>query len=442
MATEISKVVDVTVSSSTRPISVASFSKALFIAKHNVFTERWREYTSSASAEADGFDSNSPVVQYLEGAFGGRQAPNSVVVGRVEITDVDLTIGDVAEDDVFSLTVKVGDSETDITYTADGTDTSSTVATELTTLLDAITGVGASAATNVVTITPDDVDVSLSIYEITSNITAQYNATETYSTAWAAIKQVLTTDTFFLGVDSKANADVIEAFDIAQAEDMFVTVATGDTDSYDSTSTTDIGAVLKNNNYENGLVMYNTLAATSYRPAGSIIGEWAATNAGTVTLNGIDLVGVPSDNLSETQQSVLDSKNINYQVSIAGSGFFFNGNCPNGEFADLVRFKLWLKARVGEAVFALLKRKNASTGTRILYTTGGQLIIEQTIAEPLDLAYTLGATTLDDDGNKYIIVIPDQTANDQASRILNNVEFEVVYAGAIHKVIIRGYVTL
>lgn len=442
----INDIVDITVSSSTRPTSTASFSNALFIASHNVFTERSRVYTSANSAISDGFDANSPVVQFLTGCFQGSQKPNNVIVGRRALSTITMSVDSVSEDEVYQLSVKVGTTVTAISYIATGVDTTSTVATSVAALIDAVTGVGAAAVGDVITLAPDVLTTPFTVYNITDNFTTSYvaNAGETYTAAYTAISETLSTDAFFLAGDTRDEDDVQELFDIAASEKLFAVTASSDVNTYNSGDASNIAYYLNLNAYERGLGFFSAEAATSYAPEGALIGSWAATNPGTVTLHGSDLVGIAADTLTDSQSSVLASRKFNYYTTVRGVGnFFWNGFVPNGEFADLVRFKLWLEARVQESVATLFKNRTASTGGKIPYNADGEAAVEGAISEVLELAYTRGATSLDDKGRKYVITFPDtQLSTDKANRLLNDVEFSVVYSNAVHKVIIRGYVTL
>ena len=443
---DISNIVDVNVSLQTRSINTASFSNALFIASHNVFQERNRIYQSATAAMDDGFDADSPVVTFLTNCFAGSQSPNQVIIGRRLLDSLDLQVLSASEDEEYAVTVKVGDTVTVVTYTALVSDTPSTVATALQGLIDAVSGVTATVATDTVTCTPDVITTNFTVYNLSDNIGQTYvgDAGEDYTAAWTAIKPTLTVDAFFLCIDSHDPTDVDDIFSLASTESLFAISSSQDPDILDSTSTSDIAYTLASKAYQNGLLMYHTQADSAY-PEGAIVGTWAGTNAGTVTLHGSDLVGISTDVISDTQANNIIAKNCNFYTSLAGTPWFWNGYVPDGNFADTIRFALWLEARVAESVFGLLKRKNASTNSKVPYNEIGFEMIRLAISEVLELAYARGATTAFKDASRYLISIPERTdipTNDRANRLLPDVQFDVIYSSAVHSVIIRGNVTI
>ena len=443
---DISNIVDVNVSLQTRNINTASFSNALFIASHNVFQERFRIYQSASSAIDDGFDSDSPVVTFLTNCFAGTQSPSQVIIGRRLLDSIDLQVLSASEDEDYSVTVKVGDDITIVTYTALVTDTPATVATALQGLITAVSGVTATVATDTVTCTPDVITTNFTVYNVSDNIGVTYvgDAGEDYPAAWAAIKPELTIDAFFFCIDSHDPTDVDDIFSTASTEGLFAITSSQDVNIKDSASTSDIAYTLASKAYQNGLIMYHDNADTEY-PEGAIVGTWAGTQAGTVTLHGADLIGITTNTITDTEAANIAAKNCNYYTSLAGTSWFWNGYVPDGNFADTIRFALWLEARVAESVFGLLKRKNASTNSKVPYNEIGFDMIRGAISEVLELAYARGATTAFEDASRYLISIPNRTdipTNDRANRLLPDVQFDVIYSSAVHTVIIRGNVTI
>ena len=443
---EISSIVNVNVSPATRPIATANFSIPLFLSTHNVFTERARAYTSVAEATQDGFDTQHPVVKFLSGIYNGGFPPSKVWVGRKLLESISIVPNVAVDDTTYSFKIYVGGTETVISIDSGTSATLDSIATALVAAMSGVAGVTVTDDTGSLTITPTDIDAVLTVYDITSNLGAIYttDSSESWTTCYNAVRTYLTEDYLFLGCDSHAKADQEELFGLASSNDDFYVTTSGASEILDPADSTDIMSEMKALSYQKGMVMYHSQADTYY-PEGAIIGAWAGTDAGTTTIHGRTLVGVPTDDLSETQVSTIQAKNGSSYVEIAGGGFLLDGFVPDGNFCDTIRFSLWLESRVAESVFGLIKRKS-DTGRKVPFNNIGIAMVRQAIAEPLDLAASRGATTKDEEtGEFYTIITPTRLEvpeNDRANRFLPDVEFYVIYSSAIHRCKINGTVSI
>lgn len=112
-----------------------------------------------------------------------------------------------------------------------------------------------------------------------------------------------------------------------------------------------------------------------------------------------------------------------------------------------------MKARIGESLFGLLKRKSDQLD-KVSFTSIGFETIKQTIYDnPIRIGINRGAIVNEiataSDGTvtdlRPVIFIPelgDVPAGDIASRVLNDVVVEVVYASPIHYVTLKIGVVL
>ena len=91
-----------------------------------------------------------------------------------------------------------------------------------------------------------------------------------------------------------------------------------------------------------------------------------------------------------------------------------------------------------EDVFGLLKRKS-DAGQKISYTDAGILMIAGVMEKRLAEAVTRGFLSEFSISPPFIEDIPD---NDKANRTLADIPFTATLAGAIHKITIRGYVSV
>lgn len=438
----ISDIVDVTVSLDTTSSSSANFNIPLIIATHQVFTSRYAIYTSASSMLEDGFSSDSAAYQMALLIFEGSQAPEEVIVGRRVMGSIVITLDDLVEGDDYYFTVQIGSSASTVSYTAVAdSDGDVSAETTLAALADAyadIDGIGNySYSASDMTLTLD-VPSTTEIFNVSSigdDMSLSFEAGEENMTeAYTNITSALSTSFFFILADSHDSDEVLELAAQAEADDYFYVTSTSDENCGDSTSTTDIMYTLSDQSYENCLVMYHEDADTDY-PEAALIGAWAATNPGTTTLHGKTLTGISTSDVDATFRSAVQAKHGCTYPDSPADGFFLDGFVPDGNFADTIRFALWVKARIGESVFNLIKNKS-DAGSKVPYNSTGFTMVQTAIEEPLNIANNRGCLTADDDDNLWVINIPDksdQSSSNITSRLLDDVTVTMVYSGAIHR---------
>ena len=124
-------------------------------------------------------------------------------------------------------------------------------------------------------------------------------------------------------------------------------------------------------------------------------------------------------------------------LDYGGTAILSEGVVASGEYADVIIATDWLTARVTENVFQRLANL-----PKIPYSDVGFAVVESAIREVLAAAVRQGII-LDDES--LTVTVPrrvDISANDRANRILPNVTFTATLAGAVHKTMIRGTVSI
>lgn len=270
-----------------------------------------------------------------------------------------------------------------------------------------------------------------------ANITATLNAIIAETNDW-----------FFLGVETRASdaattTDLVSVASFAQANDkmFFVTASLASTTAATATNPAE---QFQTASYDNTQVFVVADAEYSKYHEGALVGAMAATNPGTSTWFAKTLVGVPTSNFTTSEETTIQNLNANFYPSVAGVGFYTDGKQSGGSFGDTIRFSLWLKARIGEAVFGLMKRKS-DLGLKIPYSETGFAMIKGAIqGDVVDLGISRGAIlTALDGAPDPVITTParaDIPANDIANRVLPDVVVEVYFSGAVQQVTIRAYV--
>lgn len=446
----ISDIVDVTVSLDTTTSSGANFHIPLLLTSHQVFTARDAIYTSLSSLEDDGFDPTSPTYLMAELIFDGLFPPEKIIVGRRVLGGITLSVSDATEGDDYYFTVQIGSTATTISYTAvadsDSEVTAESILSGLAESYATLDGIGDySLDSDAGTLTLDVPD-SDSIFNITTesdNLSIAYTAgEETATVAYTEVNDALSTSWFFLLSDTHDSDEVQELIAQTESDDHFYITASTDEDCGDSTSTEDIMYVLSDKSYQNGLVMYHE-DADSVFPEAAVVGAWAGTNPGTTTLHGKTLTGVSTSDVDATFRSAVQAKHGCTYPDSPADGFFLDGYVPDGNFADTIRFALWLKARIGESVFNLIKNKS-DQGSKIPYNTTGFAMIKSSITEILNLANNRGCLSADSNGDYWTITMPaksDQTTANIDARLYDGIVVNVIYSGAVHRANISVNIT-
>jgi hypothetical protein len=144
------------------------------------------------------------------------------------------------------------------------------------------------------------------------------------------------------------------------------------------------------------------------------------------------LSGLYPTTWNTTQLGVLDTKKGNYYQTIAGVNVTQHGRTP-ASYADIVRGRDWLVARIQERIFAAMLRN-----PKLPYTDPGIEAIKSEVSAQLEIAslppFNFVAPGFTVSAPK-VATVP--TA-DKDNRILRNVRFRATLQGAIQSVVVNG----
>lgn len=175
------------------------------------------------------------------------------------------------------------------------------------------------------------------------------------------------------------------------------------------------------------------------------VGYNAPFDAGTVTWCNLRVNGLPpssqpnntSKPLTTTQLGRLMDRKANFIQRDAGVNVIRIGTVASGEWIDTIRGVHWLTEDMTVAIKSLLFNQK---GKKIPYTNQGIAQVREVIASSLQRAvnrtflssYTIQMPLLGQEGASY---------QDFVDRVLRNVKFTGILAGAIHMVQVNGQVT-
>ena len=261
--------------------------------------------------------------------------------------------------------------------------------------------------------------------------------TETAADTMAAIRSE--NDGWYGFVDVERTSDKAIGFaDWAEANVKMFGAAVTDAKGT-RTSATDLAAKIMNGNYFRSWCIQHS--DPTQWPEVSLFAKKFTSVPGSETWAMTTLAGVAADPLTETEAQNVFARNASTFELFRNKAVTQGGTVGAGEWIDVIRGRDWLVEEIRTNVF------DQMIDYRIPYTDAGIAIIRQRVMESLQLAQTNGfiaPDSVDDDGTvvpAFTVTVPrarDVSKSDKAARILRNVKFTAILAGAIHVVKING----
>ena len=170
--------------------------------------------------------------------------------------------------------------------------------------------------------------------------------------------------------------------------------------------------------------------------------KWLGYQSGTETAAYKTLASVTPSKLSKEEMEKLATAKLNYFVTVGGKNISMGGTVMAGEWADIVRFRDWLKNDMQVRVVDLL-----IANTKIPFTDNGIALIENQMRASLKAGQDLGAIAedeFDEDNNSlpgYTTTVPAALSippTDKSKRKLSGLGFKARLSGAIHIADLNG----
>ncbi len=445
---DLSRICSVDISLNTTGISVEGFSTLLIVGAHAHSLARVETYTQASDMISAGFADTDPLYLAAVDAFSQTPRPKQVKIGRRQASAIAVNVDTVTSAGTYKVTVSHMDANSEVvatpyTYTNSGGDAQAIVL-GIKALIDADSSsvVTATAANGVLTLTTTDGEAFM--VETTGNMSQTVSQiTETIPQTMAAITRY-DNDWYGWAIASRAQADILAAAAWTESVRKLFGTSIAEAGAYNPESTTDTGYLLYNNNYYRTFWSYHKDAATDY-PDCAVFARCFAILPGGETWALKKLAGVTADGLTETQYNAITKKNGNTFERFRNISVTQNGKVAAGEWIDVIRFRDWLQEEITVNVVNALINSD-----KVPYTDEGIAVIEAQIRQALELGTRRGGIApieYDADGNEnygYTISVPlssEISANQKASRILQDVTFTARLAGAIHVVEIKGSLT-
>lgn len=245
------------------------------------------------------------------------------------------------------------------------------------------------------------------------------------------------TDTYIMAYGTRAEADILALSLLCETQQRLYVATSADVAITDETA----GNVLED---LNGLGYRRTALFPHYPSSEDYLDAAMAGRAsvadmdvrgGAITWANKALAGISPDTFTGAERAYIHGLNGNTYERRAGKNLVRNGQSVHGEFMDVQMSVDWLDSRLTEDILAAL----TGTTTKIPFDQSGIDTIETIVRKRLDIAVANGHLI------SYTIEIPKRNeidSGDLASRLLRNVIFRGVLAGAIHTVQVVGRVSV
>lgn len=428
----------------------AGFGVPLFLspAAAAVFgaSEYTREYGSAAEVASD-FTTDDCVEQRVANAvFAQNPAPKKFKIGKQSLkpTRVYTLTPVAANSTVYRLRLVGPGWDVDVSYTSDADATATEICdglrTAIATAFASITENFTTGGTSTLTLTANAAGdwFAVEVGDITQWTLSGTHSDPGVATDLAAIA-LRDNDWYCLLMADPGNASVLAAAAWVQSnkkimlaevsEPAAVTTAVGNSDTLDDLHT----------------LGYTRVAGCYHHaPDQFFSAAWAGkvlpSNPGSESWKFHKLVGVETTNLTSTQRTNLTNRKANTVETVYGYPFTVEGTTADGGFLDTTRGIDWLDDDMSKAVLEV-KLKAAAAGGKVPYTDDGIATIVGAVRGSLARGVKRGVLVA---GSTTVTapLLADIDAADKAARRLPDVKFTATLAGAVHKTVIDGVVSV
>lgn len=260
---------------------------------------------------------------------------------------------------------------------------------------------------------------------------------EDYDEALDAITD-LDPDWYGIVIESREDADIENVADWVEARTKLYLAASDSAGVLDPQDDTDIASTLQAASYARTGLIYHGDAGDDEYPDAAWMGRMLPTDPGSATWAFKTLAGVPAEAFTGEERGALEDKNANWYEEVAGVAITRGGtSAEDGTYLDITRGIDWLEARLAEDVFTAI-----ANAQKIPFTDLGVAQIEAAIRARLQIAIDREVLAAEPEPDVDVPAVADVPASERADRILPDVSFTATLAGAVHRVEIRGVVSV
>lgn len=441
------QIVTVTIDATPKSLDRPGFGVPLIAVYHALWPERTRSYTDLAGMITDGFTVASPAGLAASAIFSQPNKVPLIKVGRRALPPTQtITIKclDATEGVVYNLLVGPKGSETAIAYTVGASATPTTVATAIELLVEAVTDVASSSATDTITavVTAGTLLSFIDATPARAPRVMQINDTTADPGIATDLAAIALVDNAWYGLllDSNSKAEIVAAAAWVEAADKLLGYSTADANVAAGVSG-NVGLTLKTSSYRKSFGLFTRNGGTMSYGAARWMGSRFSQDPGSANWAWAQLAGLPADVLSSTETSNVSTANITTYENILGvpvcvGGENKGGKVASGEWIDIVWGVDWNKSNIQVSLIALFINNK-----KLPFTDPGIGVVQSTILGELRSGVAVGLYTNQPKPSVNVPKAADVSATDKGNRVLKNVTFVAYLAGAINAIVVHGTVT-
>lgn len=429
----LSDVVQVAITSVASKVTQAGFGTPLILSYSAAWPERVREYSELTAVALD-FATTTPEYKQASAVFSQNPRPPKLLIGRGALKPTQRYALTPVVLNSYTYRVKVNGTE--VSFTSDASATATEIIAGLKAAIDALAlPITTTDQTTFLRAVANSAGAWFSLSSSDSNLgLAQDHVDPGVATDLAAIV-LERADWYGLLTHFNSLALVTAAAAWVEANKRLYVASTCDSAVRNTVSsgTDDVGEALKAASYKK-TALIDGMGSADFADAAAM-GRLFPYTPGEETWKFKTLSGVPVASYTATQRSNLRAKNVNFYEATAGVNMLEEGYASSGDYIDFVRYLDYVEARIQEGVFSDL-----SSATKVPFTDKGIAVVAARVSAQLQSDEARGALAAG-----WTVTVPkasEVTPVDKAARTLRNVRFSAVYAGAIHKVVIDGVVSL
>jgi hypothetical protein len=415
------------------------FGEPLVATYHTHYTDRVREYSSTADMLTDGFLVTDPGYLAVANVFAQNPAPPFVKVGRralpfTQVTKLQLLSSSATDTYVFYFR-SPGGSFQQVSVPSTGVPNTdvATVNTAVTAL--SIPHLTATHATDTLTLTMAAgflLDVKpgpVALAKFSDTTTDPGIATDLVAIAAAD------SDWYGLLLDSNSALEIAAAAVWAESNGKLFVWNNSDSACIDPSSTTDIFYTEKQLAHARDAGIFSYTATLSYAAA-AWMGRLFPTDPGTENWAFKTLSNVIVDKMTDGQIHAIENKNGTVYTSLKGLSLTQFGKQPSGEWIDVTRGVDALKDDMVVGVIAL-----EANSLRVPYTDAGRDQFVNVISASLKRFTDSGFLSENPAFTVTAPLVKNVDSTNKKARNLPNVKFAATIAGAINSANVQGTLT-
>lgn len=348
---------------------------------------------------------------------------------------IKLTCLSATEGDIYKITI----NGTAITYTVLAAATTTTVATAIELLVEAVTGIASTSSAADITVTHatgagelfdvKDWSDNFRLQDMTSDpggstgLAADLAAIKAYDNDW-----------YGLALDSNSEAEINIAAPFVETEKKLFVPNTSDTLCGDAGTATDIMSDIKTAAYARTGVLWSKKQLLSYSGAAWMAKQFTQ-DPGSDTWKFKTLASVNADVVSGAERSAILAKNGNFYSAVSGVNITEDGKSGAGEWLDVTRFVDWLRARIQFLTYSAFVNN-----AKIPFTDKGIELVGAIVKSALVQGEKAGGLA---EGSSTVTIPKASSISsaDKALRKLTGMKFSGTLAGAVHELKIDGSIS-